>query len=70
MSIVRKEMWTSCYNNIELGEHTMTTLIKVARSINENFDNTFKSTSTDDVVMFGLTVAIISTMFLAMAPIV
>ena len=48
----------------------MTTLIKVARSINEKFDTTFMSTSTDDVVMFGLTVAIISTMFLAMAPIV
>ena len=67
MSIVRKEMRTSCYNYIELGEHTMTTLIKVARSINNELKH-FK-TSKDDFAMLALTIVVLYTMILAMAPI-
>ena len=68
MSIVRKEMRTSCYNNIELGEHTMTTLIKVARSISNEFKQV--QSSKDDYAMLALTAVIIYTMCLAMAPII
>ena len=67
MSIVRKEMRTSCYNYIELGEHTMTTLIKVARSINNELK--YFKTSKDDFAMLALTIVVHYTMILAMAPI-
>ena len=68
MSIVRKEMRTSCYNNIELGEHTMTTLIKVARSISNELKHS--KTSKDEFAMLALTIVVLYTMALAMAPIV